>query len=90
MLHVDGSSIASKDRAIIFLQRPNNIELEVVLKLNFDVTNNEALIDRMKLTQQMKAKKLITFTDSQLVTIQVEGCNQAKEKAMIDYLNKVK
>lgn len=38
----------------------------------------------------MKAKKLIAYTDSYLVAMQVEGCYEAKEKTMIDYLDKVK
>lgn len=94
MIHVDSSSIATKGGAGIFLQGPNNIKREVALRLDFEVTNNEAryeaLITGMKLTQQMKLEKLVTYTNSQLVAMQFEGSYEAKEKKMIEYLNRDK
>lgn len=42
MIHVDGSSGASKGRTEIYLQGLDGFELKVVIKLNFKVTNNKA------------------------------------------------
>lgn len=68
MLHIDALSIASIGEIGIFLQWPNDIELELTLKLDFKVTNNnteyKALIAGMKLVQQIKARKLIAYIDS--------------------------
>lgn len=94
MLYVDGLSTASKDGAEIYLQEPNGFELEITLKLDFKVTNNEAeyaaLIAGLKLAQQMKVKNLIAYIDSQLVAMQFGGSYEVNEKSMIEYLSRVK
>lgn len=73
MLYIDGSSTASKGKAGIFLQGLDNIEVKVALRLDFEMTNNEAeykaLIARINLAQQMKVKQLVAYTDLQLVAM---------------------
>lgn len=93
MLHIDGSSIASNGGTRIFFQGPNNFELEVVLKLDFEMTNIEAEYEALTIglkLAQMQERKLIAYTDSQLIAMQVESSYEAKERIMIYYLNRVK
>ncbi|KAK6131228.1 hypothetical protein DH2020_035027 [Rehmannia glutinosa] len=94
MVQLDPSDPAKTTRIRILLQGPNDLELEISLKLEFGVTNNEveyeALIADIKLGQKCQAKKLVAYTDSQLVAMQVQGEYEAKEKTMVAYLEQVK
>ncbi|KAK6149260.1 hypothetical protein DH2020_016785 [Rehmannia glutinosa] len=78
----------------VWTKGPKDLELEIALKLEFGVTNNEAeyeaLIAGIKLAQKCQAKKLVTYTDSQLVAMQVQGEYEAKENTMVAYLERVK
>ncbi|KAL2242652.1 UNVERIFIED_CONTAM: Retrovirus-related Pol polyprotein from transposon [Sesamum indicum] len=94
MLHVDGSSNAGNGRIGILIQGPENIEIEVVARLSFPVTNNEAeyeaLIMGLELSLEAGAKDLEVFTDSQLVALQIEGTYETREERMILYHTKAK
>ncbi|XP_011072196.1 uncharacterized protein LOC105157489 [Sesamum indicum] len=89
MLHVDGSSNASNRGAGIWIQGPERIEIEVVAKLFFSVTNNEAEYEAMilglELAHETGAKDLEVFTDFQLVAMQVEGTYETRERTMVSY-----
>jgi len=68
--------------------------LEQSLCFNFKATNNqseyEALIVGLNLVKEIRASRLITKSDSQLVNNQVNGEFQMKEPQLGWYLHKVR
>ncbi|XP_011083378.1 uncharacterized protein LOC105165921 [Sesamum indicum] len=89
MLHVDGSSNANNGGAGILIQGPKGVEIEVVARLSFPVTNNEAeyeaLILGLELAHEAGARDLEVFTDSQLIALQIEGTYETRERIMTQY-----
>ncbi|XP_068497486.1 uncharacterized protein [Phaseolus vulgaris] len=63
--------------------------LRFVFKANNNQAEYEALIARMLLAKEMRARSLIAKSDSQLVTGQVTGEYQAKDPQMAAYLGYV-
>ncbi|KAL2250220.1 UNVERIFIED_CONTAM: Retrovirus-related Pol polyprotein from transposon [Sesamum indicum] len=94
MLHVDGASNANNGGAGILIQGPKGVEIEVAARLSFPVTNNEAeyeaLIIGLELAYDAGARDLAVFTDSQLITLQIEGTYETREKTMTSYREIVK
>ncbi|GJU05435.1 reverse transcriptase domain-containing protein [Tanacetum coccineum] len=80
--------------ARLILTNPEGIEFTYALRFRFDATNNkaeyEALIDGLRIAEQMGVKNLQANVDSRLVANQVNGTYVAKEVDMIRYLEKVK
>ncbi|GJX39080.1 reverse transcriptase domain-containing protein [Tanacetum coccineum] len=70
------------------------MEFTYALRFRFDSTNNEAeyeaLIDRLRIAEQMGVINLQANVDSRLVANQVNGTYVAKEADMVRYLEKVK
>ena len=70
-LYVDNASNVKGSGVGIILLGPDNVTLELFLKLNYKASNNkveyEALIAGLKLAREVRAKKLRCYTDSQLV-----------------------
>ena len=77
----------------IILEGPNGVLIEQALRFAFRASNNqaeyEALIARMLLAKEMGAQSLLAKSDSQLVTGQVTGEDQAKDPQMAAYLKYV-
>ncbi|KAL2253433.1 UNVERIFIED_CONTAM: hypothetical protein Sindi_0138000 [Sesamum indicum] len=94
MLHVDGSANANNGGAGILIEGPGGIEMEIAIRLSFTVTNNEAeyeaLILGLELAYEAGARSLEAYTDSQLVTMQIKGMYEAREKSMIAYKERAK
>ncbi|KAL2235239.1 UNVERIFIED_CONTAM: Gag-Pol polyprotein [Sesamum indicum] len=94
MLHVDGSSNTNKGGAGILIEGPGGIEIEVVVRLSFLTTNNEAeyeaVVLGLELAFEAGAQILEVLTDSQLVAMQIEGTYETREKSMTAYLKKAK
>ncbi|KAL2230800.1 UNVERIFIED_CONTAM: Retrovirus-related Pol polyprotein from transposon 17.6 [Sesamum indicum] len=84
MLHVDGASNANNGGAGILIQGPKGVEVEVAARLSFPMTNNEAeyeaLILGLELAFDARARDLEVFTDSQLITLQIEGTYETRTK----------
>ena len=61
----------------IVLLSPDDLVLELALRLNFKASNNEseyeALIAGLRSAQRLGATELLVFCDSQLVTNQLSG-----------------
>ncbi|KAL0452895.1 UNVERIFIED_CONTAM: Retrovirus-related Pol polyprotein from transposon opus [Sesamum latifolium] len=93
LLHVDGSLTLAGSGAGVVLTSPEGDELEYTLHFDFKTSNNEAeyeaLIAGIKMALNAGAKDLIAYTDSQLVTKQVEGEYEVKEGRMKKYLQKI-
>ncbi|KAL0312140.1 UNVERIFIED_CONTAM: hypothetical protein Sradi_5613300 [Sesamum radiatum] len=71
LLHVDGSSNASKGSAWSFFQGPWGIKIEVAVKSSFQATNNEAKYEThiigLNTTLDGGLRQLDAYIDSQLV-----------------------
>ncbi|XP_072071638.1 uncharacterized protein [Arachis hypogaea] len=89
-LCVDGSSNKIRSGAGIILVNQEGTQIEVSLKFEFPASNNqveyEALIAGLKLVEEVGATKVVVFSDSQVVTSQINGEYQAKDPNMKRYL----
>ncbi|XP_011101217.1 uncharacterized protein LOC105179308 [Sesamum indicum] len=94
LLHVDGSSNSKNRGAGIYLQGTDGVEIEIAVRLNFPVTNNEAeyetLIQGLQTALDGGVRQLDVYTDSQLVAMQVHGVYEMREWSMMQYLAKVR
>ncbi|CAJ2663183.1 unnamed protein product [Trifolium pratense] len=93
-IFVDGASSSTGAGAGIILENENGIIIEVSLALSFPTSNNqaeyEAFLAGLRLAEDMEAKEVKNFTDSQLVASQVLGEYQAKNDNLSEYLALVK
>ncbi|XP_061372701.1 uncharacterized protein LOC133315142 [Gastrolobium bilobum] len=93
-VYVDGSSNDKGSGAGIILESPEGVAIEHSLNLGFSTSNNqeeyEALITGLMQAKEHEAKRVKVFSDSQLVTSQIEGKYQAKGPLLMKYLNKVR
>ncbi|XP_072090480.1 uncharacterized protein [Arachis hypogaea] len=67
-------------------------QIEVSLKFEFPASNNqaeyEALIAGLKLAEEVGATKVVIYSDSQVVTSQINGEYQAKDSNIKRYLER--
>ena len=88
-LHVDGSSNKKGGGAGILLEGPDDLVLEQATRFTFETSNNqaeyEALIGGLRLAHDLGVQRLRCYTDSRLVTGQINGTYQAKEPALQKY-----
>lgn len=90
-MHTNG--IASKERsdAGLVLKNPNDDEITYALRFDFQVSNNEveyeALLAGLHLAREVGAKHFSTFSDSLLITNQVNETCEAKYQRMQRYLD---
>ena len=93
-LYVDGSAIGNIGGAGIYLRSPEGAELEHAVRLDFQVSNNEAeyeaLLAGLKFAKSILAKKVKAFTDSQLVQAQFSGSFATKAPPLLKYLDQIK
>ncbi|CAJ2654489.1 unnamed protein product [Trifolium pratense] len=93
-IFVDGASSATGAGTGIILENENGIIIEVSLALSFPTSNNqaeyEAFLAGLRLAEDMEAKEIKIYTDSQLVASQVLGEYQAKNDNLSEYLALVK
>ncbi|XP_057747805.1 uncharacterized protein LOC130966998 [Arachis stenosperma] len=91
-LYVDGSSNKIRSGAGVKLVNQEETQVEVSLKFEFPTSNNqaeyEALIAGLKLAEEVGATKVVVFSDSQMVTSQINGEYQAKDPNMKRCLDK--
>ncbi|KAG7599336.1 Ribonuclease H-like superfamily [Arabidopsis suecica] len=93
ILYADGSSSSQGSGLGILLQSPTREVLEQSLRLQFKASNNkteyEALIAGLRLAKGIGAKRIKTFSDSQLVVSQFSDEFEAKNERMRAYLTLV-
>ncbi|XP_072073874.1 uncharacterized protein [Arachis hypogaea] len=91
-LYVDVSSNKVGSNTGIILASQKETQIEVSLKFEFPTSNNQAeyevLIAGLKLAKEVGITKVIVFSDSQVVTSQINGEYQAKDPNMKRYLEK--
>ncbi|XP_061373780.1 uncharacterized protein LOC133316099 [Gastrolobium bilobum] len=92
-VYVDGSSNIKGSGAGIILESPEAVTIEHSLNLGFPTSNNqaeyEALIAGLIQAKEHDVRKVDMFSDSQLVTSQIEGKYQAKGPLLMKYLSRV-
>nr|KYP38827.1 Retrovirus-related Pol polyprotein from transposon 17.6 [Cajanus cajan] len=90
-LHVDGSSNQHGSGAGIILEGPGTIIIEQSLQFGFKASNNqaeyEALLAGLRLAAELDITKLQCFSDSQVVTGQVNGTFQIKDPTLLLYFH---
>ncbi|XP_015955632.1 uncharacterized protein LOC107480024 [Arachis duranensis] len=91
-LYVDGSSNRVGSDAGIILVNEKGTQIKVSLKFEFPASNNQAeykaLIVVLKLANVVGATKVVVFSNSQVVTSQINGKYQVKDPNMKRYLEK--
>ncbi|XP_058748409.1 uncharacterized protein LOC131621387 [Vicia villosa] len=93
-IYVDGASSSSGSRAGIILENDEGLIIEISLVLSFNTSNNqaeyEALLAGLRLAEDVGAREIKIYTDSQLVASHVSGDYQAKNDILAEYLALVK
>ncbi|CAJ2665932.1 unnamed protein product [Trifolium pratense] len=93
-IFVDGASSATGAGAGIILENENGLLIEVSLALSFPTLNNqaeyEAFLAGLRLAEDVQAKEIKIYTDSQLVASQVLEEYQTKNDNLSEYLVLVK
>lgn len=91
-LHIDGSSASEKSGAGVILTNPNGEEAKFAINLGFKASNNEAeyeaLVHGLEIADKMGVKKLVVYSDSQLVVQEMLGQYNVKDDRMIRYVEK--
>lgn len=89
-LHVDGASSRHISGVGVRLELPAGEVLEQFFRLKFPASNNEAeyeaLISRLRLAREIRAKHIHPFCESQLVASQFSGGYETKNERMDAYL----
>ncbi|XP_059627213.1 uncharacterized protein LOC132270006 [Cornus florida] len=92
-LYVDGSVNARASGARLVIISPNGECIKYALRFGFKVTNNEveyeALLAGLRMAKALEVERLVAYTDSQLITGQVQGEYEAKDEKMKTYLHKI-
>ncbi|XP_075652789.1 uncharacterized protein LOC142623281 [Castanea sativa] len=85
-IHMDRSSNKHAGGAGVVLHTPEGDKIECMIRLDFSTTNNEAeyeaLIAGLDLAIAAGAKSMVVFSDSQIVTSQVNGSYECKNERM--------
>ena len=91
---MDGSSNKQAGGASVVLHTPEGDKIECMICLNFPTTNNEAkykaLVAGLDLAKAAGAENMVVYCDSQVITSQINGNYECKNKRMKKYLEEVK
>ncbi|KAL0304794.1 UNVERIFIED_CONTAM: hypothetical protein Scaly_3009200 [Sesamum calycinum] len=91
-VYVDGSSTSTGSGAGVALESPQGDKFEYAIKLDFPSSNNEAEYEAFlvgcELALAAGAKRIVIYSDSQLVVNQVQGSYEARDEKMAKYFSK--
>ncbi|GJT98962.1 reverse transcriptase domain-containing protein [Tanacetum coccineum] len=90
MLYTNGASSSDGSGARLMLIDPEGKKDTYALPLEFETTNNEALLARLRIAQEMEIVNLAIFVDSQLLVNQIKGIYAAQQPAIREYLQRTK
>ncbi|GKC05403.1 reverse transcriptase domain-containing protein [Tanacetum coccineum] len=94
VLYTDRASNIKGASAGLVLISPMKTEYTYALRLNFDITNNqaeyEALLSGLRIAKKIGVQSLTVNVDSKLVASQINGNYEACKESMIRYLSKAK
>ncbi|XP_059658516.1 uncharacterized protein LOC132304821 [Cornus florida] len=92
-LYMDGTVNACASGAGLVIVSPNGECIKYVLRFGFKATNNEAeyeaLLAGLRIAKALEVERLLAYTDSQVITGQVQGEYEAKDEKMKTYLHKI-
>lgn len=87
---MDGASDSHESRARIILTNLDRVVIECAIIFNFNGSNNvaeyEVLVASLKIEKDLQVQKLKFFSDSLLITMQVQGEFEAGDLTMAKYL----
>ncbi|KAM1302456.1 hypothetical protein ACFX2H_013381 [Malus domestica] len=93
-VYVNGSSNQQGCGAGLILTTPNKVAMEYALRFKFKASNNEAeyeaLLACLRLAKHLGVKRIVIFSDSQLVVNQITNNFYAKDSSMAAYLAQTK
>ncbi|XP_056698721.1 uncharacterized protein [Spinacia oleracea] len=89
IVHVDSSATQNGSGAGIICESPEGDIYEYAMRFNFQASNNEAGYG-IQMSKAAGAADVLVLSDSQLIASQVKGEYEAKDDAMIKYLEKVR
>ena len=93
-IHTDGSSNRRARGAGVVIQTPEGDKIECMIRLDFVTTNNEAeykaLVVGLGLAKAASAENVVLHCNSQVVTSQINGDYECKNKRMKRYLEEVR
>ncbi|KAK1585292.1 hypothetical protein QYE76_008124, partial [Lolium multiflorum] len=93
VMHFDGSKQHQGSGAGVTLKSPTGEELQYVLQIHFEATNNmaeyEALLHGLRIAKEIGIKHIICCGDSDLVAQQVAGTWNARNSIMAAYRDEV-
>lgn len=89
-IFIDGASNSTGSETGIILENVEGTLVEVSLIISFPVSNNhveyESFLAGIRLAEDIGARVITIYTDSQLIASQVNGDYQAKNELLIEYL----
>ncbi|XP_072064451.1 uncharacterized protein [Arachis hypogaea] len=89
-IFVDGSSNKARSGARIILENEEETWIELLRKFEFPTSNYqakyEAMLAGLRLAKEVRVAKIIVFSDSQVITTQLNETYQAKDPNMKKYL----
>nr|KAJ0206312.1 hypothetical protein LSAT_V11C500253480 [Lactuca sativa] len=90
-LHTDGAASKEASDAGLILKNHSDDEVTYALRFDFQFSNKEAeyesLLAGLRLAREVRAKHLLTFSDSLLITNQVNDTYEAKDQRMHRYMD---
>ncbi|XP_072076769.1 uncharacterized protein [Arachis hypogaea] len=93
-LYVDRSSNKFRSGAGVILENEEGTQIELSLKFEFSAFNNqaeyEALLASLMLAKEVGTERLIVFSDSQMITSQVNEIYENKDPNMKKYLEEAR
>ncbi|GJY53456.1 reverse transcriptase domain-containing protein [Tanacetum coccineum] len=89
-LYTNVASSSDSSGAGLMLIDPEGKEDTYALRFEFKTTNNEALLARLRIAQEMEIVNLAIFVDFQLLVNQIKGIYAAKQPAIKEYLQRAK
>ena len=93
-IYTDESSNRRAGGAGVVIQTPKGDKIKCMIQLDFPTTNNEAeyeaLVVGLNLAKAAGAKNVVVHCNSQVVTSQINGGYECKNKRMKRYLEEVK
>ena len=93
-VHIDRSSNRQVGGAGVVLCTLEGDKIECMIRLDFPMTNNEAkyevLVAGLDLARAVRAENMVVYCNSQVVTRQVNGDYECKNRRMKKYLEEVK
>ncbi|XP_073295898.1 uncharacterized protein [Primulina huaijiensis] len=91
---VDGASSLAGCGVGVVIVSPTGEKIKLAVRIDSRVTNNEAeyeaVLAGIRAAQEVGVSRIILYSDSQLITPQINGVYEAKDDRMLKYLQLIK